>query len=429
MTESESQVEFDYRPGSYWDPVDPVSAVVGNVTGELRRRMIRKAMTSEARSEMQSALLPDTLTDDNRAALGRIHPSFMGGEYLGDYLPGEVEIARIALESTLADIISIRARRRTQRIKYRVVDEYESHFTYSHRTSRRPLTLGQVVALVDSIHDGSGSGVGDYITALREGVLCGATAEDYEKAEDFVSVDSIFYPHLERVYRERARQWCAREVAAIPQRVRQEAERVRREVEDLRRRADNGDAKAMCGLAYGHYSGKGVREDRGVAVRLWKRASELGNAIALNNLARCYMQGDGVDTDQLKGFELYEELAAKRHWQGLTAVAMCHWRGIGVSSDYEKALRSYKALVELMGWDYHHEEFRRCLLEGDGSTSAEQDIEVWLHEAAEEHRIARFILTKVEEQRQSGRGSRADVRAGFFLYDQTEWNEELFHRD
>ena len=47
----------------------------------------------------------------------------MGGEYLPPLRKGEVEIARISLESTTDDQISIRARRGRERIRCRVVDE------------------------------------------------------------------------------------------------------------------------------------------------------------------------------------------------------------------------------------------------------------------------------------------------------------------
>ena len=56
---------------------------------------------------------------------GRLHPSNMGGEYLPLLRKGEVEIARISLQSVTADQISIRARRLSKRIGYRIVDEYE----------------------------------------------------------------------------------------------------------------------------------------------------------------------------------------------------------------------------------------------------------------------------------------------------------------
>ena len=46
----------------------------------------------------------------------------MGGEYLPDYLPTEVEVARIDLQSIMRDAISIRACRDPKGIRYRVVD-------------------------------------------------------------------------------------------------------------------------------------------------------------------------------------------------------------------------------------------------------------------------------------------------------------------
>ena len=57
-------------------------------------------------------------------ALGRIHPAFMGGEYLPDLSQDEVKIARITIASTTQDVTSVYARRGKNRIHYRVVDEY-----------------------------------------------------------------------------------------------------------------------------------------------------------------------------------------------------------------------------------------------------------------------------------------------------------------
>jgi hypothetical protein len=51
----------------------------------------------------------------------------MGGEYLPTLRKAEVEIARIALDSTTADQISIRTRRLARRIGYRIVDEYPEY--------------------------------------------------------------------------------------------------------------------------------------------------------------------------------------------------------------------------------------------------------------------------------------------------------------
>jgi hypothetical protein len=42
-----------------------------------------------------------------RSALGRLHPSFMGGEHLPDRRDTEVEIARINIDSTTSDVTSV----------------------------------------------------------------------------------------------------------------------------------------------------------------------------------------------------------------------------------------------------------------------------------------------------------------------------------
>ena len=82
---------------------------------------------------------------------------FMGGEYLPDLLPDEVEIARATLKSTTMDVISVRARPTKHRIIYRIVDEYYDenlfHYHLIQKTSIRPLTMRQLIALIDLNQD------------------------------------------------------------------------------------------------------------------------------------------------------------------------------------------------------------------------------------------------------------------------------------
>ena len=61
--------------------------------------------------------------------VGQIYPSFMGGEYLPDADDGEVEIARVALRSVMADVMSVRACLEEDGIRYRIVDEYQNDIT------------------------------------------------------------------------------------------------------------------------------------------------------------------------------------------------------------------------------------------------------------------------------------------------------------
>src|SRR4051812_5363179 len=83
-------------------------------------------------------------TESERAEaieLGNLHPAFLGGAFLDDALPGEVEIARIELRSTTADVMSVRARPAGDGIAYRIVDEYEDEWRIPRDESAQPLTL------------------------------------------------------------------------------------------------------------------------------------------------------------------------------------------------------------------------------------------------------------------------------------------------
>ena len=79
------------------------------ISGEARRKLHRARI--EAGVPVDDGLDAPVLDEAMRAAWGRIHPTNMGGEYLPPLREGEVEIARISLESTTADQISVRARR------------------------------------------------------------------------------------------------------------------------------------------------------------------------------------------------------------------------------------------------------------------------------------------------------------------------------
>src|SRR6516162_3036053 len=113
-------IDYSQRPESYWDDQDVLTALLHNVKGTQRRRMITDYWQQGRLEELEDGLLKDTLSEEAREGLGKIHPSFMGGEYLPDYESNEVEIARIELASTTSDIISIRAQRRAKTIRYRV---------------------------------------------------------------------------------------------------------------------------------------------------------------------------------------------------------------------------------------------------------------------------------------------------------------------
>ncbi len=204
-------IDFDFRPASYWDPSDPESAVVGNIKGQLRREMVRDFLRGQAPEELgeiEEQYLADEVDDDFRRSLGSIHPHFLGGEYLPSYLPGEVEIVRVVLQSSTLDVHSLRARRRGGRILYRMVDEYESTWTLRQRTSRRPLTFGQLVDLILSARDEDGV-CGDYPMVIMD---CNVdmAGSDPEHMAAFISMESVFYPQLTGWWKDRVAEWLER---------------------------------------------------------------------------------------------------------------------------------------------------------------------------------------------------------------------------
>jgi hypothetical protein len=192
--------QLDIRPSSYWVPLDLMDAILRNVQGEERKWALRR--TLEQGGPLPQDWLTSALDDDTRNLLSRLHPRWMGGEYLPPYAHGEVEIARIVLDSTTQDVYSVRAHPDQQGIAYRIVDEYQERWTIPITRSEDPLTLRELIHLIDGARFG-GSQWTDLTDALRDD----AVSSDPAEAVDFVLVQSSFYPELEPYYREKARAW------------------------------------------------------------------------------------------------------------------------------------------------------------------------------------------------------------------------------
>ena len=192
-------IRYIFRPKSYWDDSDPLKAILKNVKGEKRRQMLIDYWNAGHLEKLNATLLQDELGTEERRSLGRIHPSFMGGEYLPGYLPGEVEIARIWLQSTTSDVISLRACPRPSAISYRIEDEYEGQFTLPITESRFPLSLGE---LVRQFEEGRLNGLlGNLATGYNE---MNAEFAERESLRHFTRITSDIYSqlgtHFEKVF-------------------------------------------------------------------------------------------------------------------------------------------------------------------------------------------------------------------------------------
>ena len=96
--------DLKYRPHSYWGPQDLETHYGARAKGELRRQA-GLALLDEGIAD--EGMLTSSLSDNERTAVGRLHPWFMGGEYLPDYMSNEVELARVTMKSTTMDVTII----------------------------------------------------------------------------------------------------------------------------------------------------------------------------------------------------------------------------------------------------------------------------------------------------------------------------------
>ena len=184
-------IDLDYRPGRYFWALGANVLLPSGISGEARRKLYRARI--EAGGTVHDGLDAELLDEPLREAWGRLDPRNMGGEYLPPLRKGEVEIARISLESTMADQISVRARRVGERIRYRVVDEYEVAYVCHPASSVAPLSMRQLVALLESASEG-----GSIIFSI---LASNSRASRSEELATFITVSSDFYADLGRYYR------------------------------------------------------------------------------------------------------------------------------------------------------------------------------------------------------------------------------------
>ena len=228
---------LNWRPWSYTDFSDPSALILNGIRGQLRR--------SKARTNLELVYDGDNSLDWSTAGgewlresgdedLGQTsfwESNWRVGESLPKPLPGEIEIARIVISewsyayseygeqekiAALQNIFSIRARWRSGRYRYRVVDDFNSRFHILPQSSQRALTLSELIELLQS-----GSAVGPDFECGGVGLVedwwhteFGQWAEEgqYPELKDCLQgakVESDLYPMLPVWYEQRAEQWVA----------------------------------------------------------------------------------------------------------------------------------------------------------------------------------------------------------------------------
>ena len=198
-------IDYSYQPQSYWVDSSVLQALLRDVKGVQRRKMIIDYYEQDAIDQLDDSFLQAKLSDEQRQRLGLIHPSFMGGEYLPDCTENETEIARIELQSTLADVISIRAKRVGDEYQYNVVDEHGDAYNLFTDISYETFTLDELIDFIDNTEQAGGWGGGlslSYNNANAESL-------DREQLRNFTTISSEIYPQLEVHYDRIFDDWVA----------------------------------------------------------------------------------------------------------------------------------------------------------------------------------------------------------------------------
>jgi hypothetical protein len=127
--------------------------------------------------------------------LGRLHSSFMGGEYRPNRKATESEIARININSTTSDVTSVYSKAGKSRIYYHVVDEYNGDTLSDKRTrsSKRPLKLAELLEF--------------FLGAWRLDGFIEMNELDRKGAQDFTNPSSEIYPEFEDAIRTQIDSW------------------------------------------------------------------------------------------------------------------------------------------------------------------------------------------------------------------------------
>jgi hypothetical protein len=200
--DSSSRIDLSWRPDTYFWPPGLEKQLLAKVKGAALQRLIDEGRLVEIPDFLATA----GLSDDERTEIGRVHPHFMGGEYLPDQDEGEIEIARIEINSTTGDVTSVYAHQEGSTIRYRVVDEYggETLQETTERTSTQPLTLGELEEFF--------LGAWPFLEVLAMNF-----EDDTEQMLGFFHGASQFYPEFDQLLRERV-------IAAYPESAQAEEE-------------------------------------------------------------------------------------------------------------------------------------------------------------------------------------------------------------
>lgn len=110
--------------------------------------------------------------------------------------------------------------------------------------------------------------------------------------------------------------------------------------------AEAGDAQAQADLAWRHWFGDGVEQDRELGVRWFRRAADQGHGEACYWLGSAYEEGIGVTADPAEAARWYRRGAEAGDPNARVALGLLLAEGRGMARDDAAAVRWFRAAAE-----------------------------------------------------------------------------------
>ena len=173
----------------------------------------------------------------------------------------------------------------------------------------------------------------------------------------------------------------------------------------LRDLAEVGNAEAQNELGHRYETGRGVPQDFGAAVTLYRQAAERGDARGQGNLGAMYANGTGVERDDNTALVWFRRAADQGDARGQNGLGVMYRAGRGVAQDYAEAVRWFRRSA---AQGYPRGQSNLGAMYGTGRGVERDDAEAvrWYRRAAEQGEV--FAQYNLGWMYENGRGLQRD---------------------
>jgi hypothetical protein len=192
-----SGIDYEFRSDSYWqEGADAIDHALRSIGDAHRRKVIADLWREGKLTEVLAEIFAANLSPEEEFGPHNLGPPDGTAGAKDDprrFPPGEVELLRVTIGVPALNRISLRARPAASgRIAYRMVDDEERFYAPEPAFSDAPLTLGELIELLESARPADT--VGRFLQfQVRQGIDPGLAAGT-------TRVESALYPDVTRHY-------------------------------------------------------------------------------------------------------------------------------------------------------------------------------------------------------------------------------------